>query len=202
MGKVIAVNIDFVRSIESHQSNPVRRVRNPNFPIEFENMPLLLPPMLDDVDNPNKYWMVHEEWKSPPINGYQACVRAPIKLADGRTLGFFTDGISVPQLAWTLAKMHPFSMPELCGALSHDILYSAELLDRKICDEWLRKFEKMAGVSKLRSDTMYSLVNTFGGFVWKKHTAQSVEEARTMCQLIPEGTAPVWGALPRGMVAL
>lgn len=202
MGKAIAINTMLVRSVGTHSRNLLCNARNPEFPIEFENMPLLLPPAMKDPGNPDKYWMIHEEWKSPPINGYQVCVRAPVELIDGRTFGFFTDGISVPQLAWTLARMHPFSMPELCGALPHDILYSAELADRKTCDKWLREFERMAGVSEFRSDAMYGLVNIFGGTVWRKHTTESIDAARSMCQLIPEGTSPIWGALPRGMVAL
>jgi hypothetical protein len=200
MGKAMAVEVCKVRSVEISKYNI--GARNHNFPIEFQNMPLLLPPTMEDPNNPDKYWMVHEDWKSPSINGYQACIRAPIRLTDGRVFGFFTDGISVPQLAWTLAKMHPFSMPELCGALPHDIVYSAELADRATCDKWLREWEKMAGVSKARSNAMYCLVKIFGGIVWDKHTPKSIEEARVMCQLIPEGTEPVWGSLPRGMVAL
>jgi len=200
MGKVIAIEACKIRTVNVSICNVA--IKKCGFPVEFQNMPLLCPPSMVDTNNPDKYWIVHEDWKSPPINGQQVCVRAPVKLIDGRVLGFFTDGISVPQLAWTLACMHPFSMPELCGALPHDIVYSAELASRSTCDEWLREWEKMANVSNGRSNAMYYLVKAFGGIVWKKHTTESIELARTMCQLIPEGTEPVWGKLPKGMVAL
>ena len=92
MGKAIAINTMLVRSVGTHSRNLLCNARNPEFPIEFENMPLL-PPAMKDPGNPDKYWMIHEEWKSPPINGHQVCVRAPVELIDGRTFGFFTDGI-------------------------------------------------------------------------------------------------------------
>lgn len=200
MGKVLAVDPCMIRTITTDNCCSVKR--SVNLPVEFQNMPLLLPPDLSDNSNPDKYWVVYEDWKSPAIDGIQACVRGPIKLMDGRILGFFTDGISVPQLAWTIFGMHPFSMPEFCGALPHDIVYSAELSDRKTCDRWLRGWEKMAGTSKGRSNIMYGVVNAFGGIVWNKHTKESVLDARSMCQIVKEGEEPMWGELPNGMVAV
>lgn len=161
-------------------------------PCEFVRLPLLRPPNMDAINNPNHLWTVWEEWKAPAIDGMQVCVRGPVKLQDGSVSCFFTDGISVPQLAWSIFNLYPFSMPELCAALGHDIVYSAELVDRKTCDEWMFEWGKMAGVSSYRRHVIYKVLRMFGWFVWKQHTPQSVAMAKTMCQLVVAGADPVW----------
>ena len=172
-----------------------QKSRASNFPREFSHLPLLQPPDMTASNNPSRSWIIYEDWKAPAIDGKQVCVRGPVKLANDCWYGFFTDGISVPQLAWSLFNLYPFSMPELCGALGHDIAYSAELADRKTCDIWMDKWEKMATVNKVRRQVIYRVLRTFGGFVWNKHTEESIAAARTMCQLVNEGEEPVWGDL-------
>lgn len=183
MGKAIFVNNRETRSVIS------------DIPQEFRCLPKLRPPDPLDQTNPDQLWMVCDAWRSPVIDGKYVCVREPLLMPDGKLLGFFTDGISVPQLAWSIFNLMPFSMPELCAALGHDIAYSAELAPRKNCDIWLRDWSKMAGVSKGKSNTIYNVVWGFGNGVWKKHTAQSIEDARVMCQIVDAGKEPVWDAI-------
>jgi hypothetical protein len=170
-------------------------------PTEFKRLPKLLPPNIADVGNPDRLWKVCEAWHSPPIDGMVAHVREPVKLVGGGEFGFYTDGISVPQLAWTIFGLQPFSMPELCAALGHDMVYSGELVPRSDCDKWIKEWCRLAGVSAARRNVIYKCVNSFGGWVWKKHTPETILAARALCQVTKVGQDPVWGPLPEGLVA-
>ena len=163
-----------------------------DFPIEFQNMPQLLPPNMESLANPDHDWCVQDNWQSPPIDGKIVCVRKGIKLPNNLYYGFWTDGVSVPELLWTVSGISPFSMPELCWALPHDIAYSAELFTREICDDYLFEWAIMAGTGRIKRNMAYRAVKRFGGFVWKKHTKESVENARKVCQLINVGETPIW----------
>ena len=163
-----------------------------SLPIEFQYMPKLLPPNMDSLTNPDHDWCIMEDWKSPPINGKIICVRGGIKLPNNEHFGFWTDGITVPPLAWTISGISPLSMPELCWALPHDMAYAAELAPREICDNWLFEFTIMTGTNRIKRNLIYGLVRRFGGLVWDKHTKESIANARKVCQLINVGETPVW----------
>jgi hypothetical protein len=167
-------------------------------PVEFRRLPKLLPPNLADAGNPDKLWKVCEAWKAPAIDGLVVHVRAPV-MTTGGEFGFYTDGISVPALAWSVFRLQPFSMPELCAALGHDLVYSGELVPRKDCDNWIREWCKMVGVAAARRNVIYQCVHSLGGFVWKRHTPQTIAAARALCQVAPVGVEPTWGPLPDGL---
>jgi hypothetical protein len=185
---------DTIRTGAAPPRRPVVREGN-GIPDEFRLLPRFLPPDMGDPANPDHLWMVCDEWMSPPVDGVRVCVRAPVVVGD-MTFGFFTDGISVPQLAWTVYGMHPFSMPELCGAIGHDLVYSAELAPRKSGDLWMREWERMAGVGVARRGVIYSCVRTFGGVPWSKHAQESISASRLVCQLVKDGESPVWPDVP------
>lgn len=154
-------------------------------------MPRLLPPTPNDPLNPSKLWLVCDDWESLPYKGRKVCVRAPVDTGNG-VKGFYTDGISVPSMLWTIFRMMPFSIPELTAALPHDMLYAAELVPRKDADRWMRHVLSVVGLRSRRVTAMYYSVRAFGGNVWKTHTDESVEAARSMCQVVPVGEEPKW----------
>ena len=163
-----------------------------DFPIEFSCPPLLLPPDMESKSNSEHLWVVAEEWSTPAIDGYKIWIRAPVTLPDGRVAGLYTDGISVPQLGWSVSGLTPFGMPGLLFALGHDPAYCAELADQKTCDDWLLQWAKMAGVSRFQRNAAYACVRLFGGGVWAKHTKKSISDARQVVQLVKVGCTPVW----------
>ncbi len=162
-------------------------------PKEFRKLSKILPP---DLSTENRQWLVCDDWRAPTIDGKQVCVRGGIELSDGSHSGFWTDGVSIPQLAWSIIGITPFTMPALCWALPHDIAYAAELADRATCDNWLFEWAKMAGETKYRRNICYWAVDKFGGLVWNKHTPQSIADARIVCQLVDEGKDPIWQEWP------
>ena len=136
-------------------------------PFEFLNMPKLRP----CIDNK---WLICDDWCAPVVDDKIVCVKGG---------GVYTDGISIPRVAWTITGMHPLSMPGLCFALPHDIVYAAELVKRKQCDDWLIQWALMANVSNHFIDIIYKAVRKYGRHVWGKHTKESIEEARKWCYI-------------------
>jgi len=130
-------------------------------------------PALDLIDVDNDIWELRDNWLSQMVS--QKCVL--IKK------GMTTDGASIPRYCWSIIG-HPLSGWILPHALAHDALYSAELLSRKECDEFLLLSMKQAGVSWLRRNTVWSAVRMFGGSVWSKHTSDSVYDSRKHCQIL------------------
>ena len=161
-------------------------------PIEFQNMPALLPPDMDAAGNPDHLWLVLQEWRTPPVNGKQVVIRGATPLPDGRMHGFWTDGASVPLMFWTSSTISPFSMPFLCSALGHDAAYSAELFPRDVCDSLLWTWAQMAGCSWYQRNAAFAAVRAAGWAVWDKHTPQSIEDARQVCQLVDAGAPAAW----------
>jgi len=42
---------------------------------------------------------------------------------------------------------------------------------------------------------MYGVVRSLGWGVWNKHTRESIEASRLVCQLVDEGKTPMWPEL-------
>lgn len=103
-------------------------------------------------------------------------IRLPV---DGRTLtiraGYPTDGASIPRVLWRLA--HPFQPRFIASALTHDALYSSELLPRNLADEIFRRLLREDGVPRWKARAMWLAVRGFGWLVWRGHTAASVRKA-------------------------
>ena len=105
--------------------------------------------------------------------------------------GFIFDGASIPCWLW-LWIGHPFDPDWVAGALSHDALYAAELMPRHACDKELfhiMRLTSQRGYDKSRK--FFIAVDTFGGFVWRKHTQKSIMDARTECFLSDHPPPPL-----------
>jgi hypothetical protein len=162
------------------------------FPLEFRRMPLFMPPDMFAPNNPAHDWLVMEDWRAPALDGKQVCVRGGSIGPDALWHGFYTDGVSVPVFAESIVNLTPFSMPEFCAALGHDIVYAAELVPRSTCDTWLYDWLGLAGVSNIRREMIYHSVDLFGAIVWARHTPESIALSRQFCQLVDVGQEPVW----------
>ena len=103
-----------------------------------------------------------------------------IKLpVDGRTLvikaGYETDGASIPRALWRLA--HPFQPSLIASAVSHDALYSSEVLPRHRADEIFRRLLIEDKVPRWKARAMWLAVRGFGWMVWRAHTQHSIRRA-------------------------
>lgn len=96
--------------------------------------------------------------------------------------GFSFDGASIPRVFWRLIG-HPFEMPLLIGATAHDALYSGELLPRADCDRIFRELMRRAGIGRIKRNAVWLAVRAAGWAVWRRHTADSVAEARRLVTL-------------------
>lgn len=95
--------------------------------------------------------------------------------------GFVTDFASVPRIFWNVIA--PTHGQHTRAAFIHDALYSARALSRTECDWMFLQIMQDCGVSWIKRNTMYSAVRTCGGFVWMKHTPESIAEARKIITL-------------------
>jgi len=57
----------------------------------------------------------------------------------------------------------------------HDLLYSIEAYNRKICDDIFLVIMKEHGVSWFKRNAMWGAVRLFGDSVWSNHTLESLE---------------------------
>lgn len=90
--------------------------------------------------------------------------------------GYDTDGASIPRAAWRVVG-HPFEEYE-AAAIVHDVLYDSEYWVRDQADDCFHDLMRACGVGKLRAGIMYRAVRMFGGPTWKKHTEESIAEAK------------------------
>lgn len=103
-------------------------------------------------------------------------------LPDGRQLlirkGFIFDGGSIDRFFWRIIG-HPLDHEFIRAVLLHDIFYASEIVSRAEADEHLRGFMKdYDSISLVKRNTMYYAVRAGGGFVWDKHTPESIAKAR------------------------
>lgn len=103
-------------------------------------------------------------------------------LPDGKILsikpGFIFDGASIPKICWTSIG-HPLEHRFIYAALLHDALYGAQLLERKIADQYFYSFlKKFAGVNPFTAWKMYTGVRWFGSGAWDEKTEKQISEAK------------------------
>jgi hypothetical protein len=96
--------------------------------------------------------------------------------------GYVTDFASIPRIFWASCG-YP-SEPELQSpTLIHDAMYSGELVTRKEADDILYWALRANGVSAYRAWKIWAGVRIGGGFVWRRHTPDSITTARLYCSL-------------------
>jgi hypothetical protein len=108
-------------------------------------------------------------------------------LGNGKVLeidaGFSSDGASIPK--WAQTGVSPrWEAASFPAALCHDSLYMAELLERKHCDLEFYRLLRLFGMAAWRAELYYYAVRLFGWIVWRKHTKQSITEARKKCRIV------------------
>jgi len=89
--------------------------------------------------------------------------------------GFECDGGSLPRAVWWLES------PIGQGASAffmHDILYQSEAAPRVQCDMMMLEGLKVLQFGWTRRSIIYHQVRLWGGFVWSKHTRESIAAAR------------------------
>lgn len=69
------------------------------------------------------------------------------------------------------------------AATLHDWLYTTELFPREVCDEIYYEAMLLSKVSNWRAKSKFMAVKTFGHLVWKQHTRESLEKARSLLEL-------------------
>lgn len=99
--------------------------------------------------------------------------------------GFPSDGASIPRFLWSFVGPR-YSEDSMIGALYHDATYAAELCDRALADESLRALLIESGCSALKARLYWLAVRVFGGLCWRRHTADTIAEARRFATLTRE----------------
>ena len=105
--------------------------------------------------------------------------------------GFIFDGASIPRWLWSVIG-NPFDPNWTAAALIHDSLYAGEILDKHACDKEL--FHIMQLTSQKGKDAarkFFIAVDLFGGWVWRRHTPKSIDDARTEVFLFDSNPAPI-----------
>ena len=126
------------------------------------------------------YVLVEDYWVLLPYTKRWLLIKA----------GFVFDGASIPRWLWSVIGS-PFDPNWIAAALIHDALYAAELLSRKLCDKellWAMRLTSKIGRDNARR--FFVAVDTFGGWVWRRHTPKSIMDARTECFLYNEQPTP------------
>ena len=126
-------------------------------------------PHLEPVVGTQTYRLVSDYLIRLPYSGKWLLIKA----------GFIFDGASIPQWLWSIIG-EPFDPNWVAAALCHDALYAAELMPKHDCDKEL--FHIMCETSQEGADSarkFFIAVDTFGGWVWRKHTEKSILDART-----------------------
>lgn len=103
-------------------------------------------------------WPGFEDW--PP---FDVCVPS----------GYLTDLLSIPRFLWPV--LSPFGAG-CWGALPHDILYSAEAVDRGMADRILYDACRDSGAGGFRARTIYAGVRVGGGATWSSHDPVDVSD--------------------------
>lgn len=100
--------------------------------------------------------------------------------------GARSDGASVPDVIDGLEGFHRLEGDTLPAAFAHDMLYAAELCDRETADQILHDLLIASGISALRAAIYRDAVRIGGGYVWTKHTPESIAAARRMAAILPK----------------
>lgn len=100
--------------------------------------------------------------------------------------GFVFDGASIPRFFWRTIG-HPLQYPIVIAALPHDGIYAAELFDRSTCDWIFLELLQQMKVSWFKRNIIWIAVRGGGYFVFKKHTKESIEEAKKYVSFAENG---------------
>jgi hypothetical protein len=95
--------------------------------------------------------------------------------------GYSTDGASIPRLAWRVIG-HPWAQ-YLPAAIVHDILYETEVWKRDMADECFLDLMRWLEVPVLKRSAMYRAVRMFGGATWRRHTSESIANAKQYLEI-------------------
>ena len=91
--------------------------------------------------------------------------------------GMETDFASIPRAFWSVIGS-PAMGRYTSSSVIHDILYMTEAIGRKEADDLFLEMLKVDGVGYFKRYSMYWAVRAGGWAVWKKHTRESVEQAK------------------------
>lgn len=99
-------------------------------------------------------------------------------MADGEIYcipeGFESDWASVPRVWWRIVPPHQYPH----ASLMHDFLYSAEVFDRRKCDDMFYDALRERGASIARAYAMWLAVRIGGATVWARHDRRKVNALR------------------------
>lgn len=97
--------------------------------------------------------------------------------------GFTTDGASIPRWLWPVFGS-PYDPDIMAAAIGHDAMYRGEIVPRADADAAFRRMMKANGVVRWKRRRIWLGVRLFGWITtWRKHTPESVAEARRHIQL-------------------
>lgn len=92
--------------------------------------------------------------------------------------GFRTDGASIPRWLWPVFGS-PYDPDIMAAAIGHDAMYRGEIVPRADADAAFRRMMKANGVVRWKRRRIWLGVRLFGWITtWRKHTPESVAEAR------------------------
>ncbi len=122
-------------------------------------------------DRATGLWLLTERWYMP--------------LGDGWHLecdpGILSDGASIPR------PLQPFVGPRYCPhtfapAFGHDVLYWSQWRTRRQADSIFYDHLREYGVSRAKAGAYWSAVRAAGWWPWRRHTSESITEARSLCR--------------------
>ena len=97
--------------------------------------------------------------------------------------GFRTDGASIPRWLWPVFGS-PYDPDIIAAAIGHDAMYRGEILPRGDADAAFRSMMKENGIAGWKRRRIWLGVRIFGWITtWRKHTPESVAEARRHIEL-------------------
>ena len=112
-------------------------------------------------------------------------------LGDGRILtissGFCFDGASIPEPAWSIIGLHPYSHNIVAAALGHDGAYPSQRMERPEADSFLRGVMLSQGAPEAQANICYGAVRMFGSSSYHL-TQEQIEYSQqfvTLCQEQP-----------------
>jgi|GEM_PF-1311398 len=113
------------------------------------------------------------------INGTQLVIPA----------GIVFDYASIPRAFWCI--MLPNDPDYQAASLHHDVAYQGELWERSYNDKLFLAAMTSTGVEKWKRNVMYAAVRLGGGFTYRKHTYETIQNVR-MLMGITDMESPYW----------
>jgi hypothetical protein len=104
----------------------------------------------------------------------------------------YSDGASIPTRVLQALVGPRYGSTSFPPAFFHDMGYVAEIASRKVLDMWFYWHLRQRN-SRILSATYWAVVDRLGETAWKRHTPESVAEARKYIRLFAtEGEATRW----------